>query len=448
MACGALALVAVALHSPGHTTVDTSIQLHEALTGRIMSWAPPFMSALLYWLGLGTVGTALFVALNAGATYGGLRLAIGSGGVGRHAWWRSLLALAAVANPIVFLYVGIVWKDVLLASLCSLALGLSLAAWRRAGWRRIAFAVLALLVLLPIPQVRQQGIVMLPLFAISPALLIMDAGWRTRRARWIAGALVVVGLVLGHFAVRATIESAFQKNASGSIYSQIGSDVSVGTRMIRMYDLVGIEARTPEGAALKATGVDRASLAATLAMYTPERIDTLRGPELDRVFGYLPGERMSEAWSSAVVAHPGAYLAHRWDAFAWLIGLHDEVRCLPIHIGTAGLPDFLAESGMREEQEARDTRLYSMLQPISTTLLWRPWFYILLGLGIAVAAWRRGPSTRRVMLPWVVGLAAFTAGFFPTSIACDFRYLYTLVPCSAILLVALLLRDEEASERA
>ncbi|GAB6195009.1 hypothetical protein [Lysobacter xanthus] len=441
--CTLLALVAVALHSPGHTSVDSSIQLHEAITGRIMSWAPPFMSALLYWLGLGSVGTALFVALNAGSTYGGMRLAIGTGGVGRIAWWKIAIALALVLNPVVFLYVGIVWKDVLLASLCSLSLGLTLAAWRHTGGMRIALAVAALVVLLPIPQVRQQGLLMLPLFAVSPGLLIVDAGWRTRRARIIAGAMVVIGLVLGHFAVRTAIESAFQKNATGSIYSAVGSDVSVGTRMIRMYDLVGIEARTPGGAQLKATGVDRESLAATVAMYTPERIDTLQGPPLDRTFGSLQGDRLADAWKDAVLEHPGAYLAHRWDVFSWLVGFHGEDRCLPIHVGTAGLPDFLKESGMREEQDARDSRLYTLLQPITRTLVWRHWFYVILGLVVATAAWRRGPSARRVLLPWVVGLAVFSAGYFPTSIACDFRYLYTLVPCSAILLLGLLLREPE-----
>lgn len=303
--CAVLALVAVALHAPGHLSVDTSIQLHEAFTGRITSWAPPFMSALLYWLGLGAVGTALFVALNTGATYGAYRLALGSATAGSWTWWRWLLALAVVANPVVFAYVGIVWKDVLLASLCALSLGLSIAAAREGRWMRVLLASLALAVLLPIPLVRQQGFLMLPVFAISPAYLVASAGWRTRRGRAIAVACVVAGTLLGYLAVRAAVESSFQRNASGSIYAAHGSDVGVGTRLIKLYDIAGVEARVDRGP-LARRGASGESLAAVERLYTAERIDTLDGPAVNAAFARVPGDALDPAWREAITEHPGA----------------------------------------------------------------------------------------------------------------------------------------------
>jgi len=431
-------MLAVALHAPGHTSVDSTIQLHEAISGRITSWAPPFMSALLYWLGLGSIATSLFVALNAAATYGAMRLAIGAA---PGAWpaWRWVLGLAVVANPVVFAYVGIVWKDVLLASLCALSLGLCVGAWRGAGALRAVLAALALAVLLPIPLVRQQGWAMLPVFAISPVFLIVEAGWRTRRARWLAGLLAVLAIPVGYLAVRAAVEASFERNADGSIHAAVGDDVSVGTRLIKLYDLAGIEARVGEGPFAR-DGASAAQLAALDRAYTPTRIDTLGGPVIDPMLAPLhgDGERLDRMWRDAIGAHPGAYAAHRWDAFAWLVGFNGPDGCLPVHVGVDGIPDYLAESGLKAEMDARDHRLFHVLRTWIATPLWRHWFYVAIGLVLAVAIWRRGRSARWALLPWVAGLAAFTAGFLPTSIACDFRYLYTLVPCAGVLALALL----------
>ena len=57
-----LASGAVALHWPGHVSMDTSIQLYEASIGKSAGWQPPFTAALMKWLGGGeaATGTASF----------------------------------------------------------------------------------------------------------------------------------------------------------------------------------------------------------------------------------------------------------------------------------------------------------------------------------------------------------------------------------------------------
>jgi hypothetical protein len=438
MGCAALALLAVALHSPGHLTVDSTIQLHEAISGRITSWAPPFMSALLYWLGLGTVGTSLFVALNTAATYGAFRLAVGSERGGDWATWRWVLALAIIANPVVFIYVGIVWKDVLLGSLCAASLGFSIAASRHSNGARLALAALALTALLPIPLVRQQGVVLLPLFAVSPAYLVMKSGWRTTGRQRLAGLAVIAGVVMGYLGVRAAVEASFEKNATGSIYTAQGDDVSIGTRLIKRYDLAGIEARTEGTGPLSRSGAGREALAELHDRYTGERIDTLGSPAIQAMFERVEKSGSGDAWADAVAEHPAAYAGHRLSAFSWLLGFEDPWRCLPLHVGTDGIPEYLSESGFRPEQEARDSRLFSLAKPLVATPLWRHWFYIGLGLVLAALIWRRDRETRWTLLPWIAGLGIFVGGYLPTSIACDFRYLYTLVPCSGLIMLALL----------
>ena len=117
----ALVVAALFVHAPGHLSMDSSLQVYEAQTGHSVSWAPPFMSALLRWLGGGATSTAIFVALCAGATYGGFVLALRAahhvaGGEFRCVFLRNAAIAVLLLNPIVFMHVGIVWKDVLFAA--------------------------------------------------------------------------------------------------------------------------------------------------------------------------------------------------------------------------------------------------------------------------------------------------------------------------------------------
>lgn len=429
--CLLLAGLALALHAPGHLTTDSSIQLHEAASGRIESWAPPFMSALLYWLGMGTMATSLFVLINVAATYGGLFLAARPRDTDpAWPWWRIAATLALVANPVIFAYVGIVWKDVLLASLCTLALGLSVAAWRSATRRgRVTCAALALLVLLPIPMVRQQGLLLLPVFAISPAWLIASTARPGRRKTILAATAVAV--LGGYLLLKLLVAASF---ASGPD----GRDLSVGTRIIKTYDLVGIQVRTGAAGPLARAGASPAALAAMHREYGGDRVDRLGAdPEL-RAFLDTVAPRTDALWLTAIREHPLAYGRHRLSAFSWLAGLHAERTCLPFQVGVEGIDAFLAESGMRQERELRDLRLYDFYLHFVHTPLWKHWLYIIAVCVALLLAARRGGMARTTLLPWGIGLGLFAGSFLPTSIACDFRYLYLLVPGIAGVLLALL----------
>ena len=435
--CLVLAGLALALHAPGHLTTDSSIQLHEAASGRIESWAPPFMSALLYWLGMGTMATSLFVLLNVAATYGGLYMAARPRDTG-WPWWRVVAALALVANPVVFAYVGIVWKDVLLASLCTLALGLSVAGWRSATLRgRVAFSTLALLALLPIPMVRQQGLVLLPVFAVSPAWLIASTARPGRRQAVLAA--IAIGMLASYLLLKLLVAVSFAEGPDGR-------DLSVGTRIIKTYDLVGIQVRTGPQGPLAHAGASPAVLAAMQREYGGDRVDRLGADPGLRAFLDTVAPRADALWLPAIRQHPLAYARHRLSAFSWLAGFHDERTCLPFQVGVEGIDAFLAESGMHQERELRDLRLYDFYLHFVRTPLWKHWLYMLAVGVVLLLVWRRGGTARTALLPWGIGLALFAGSFLPTSIACDFRYLYLLVPATAGLLLALLAPTAASAE--
>lgn len=430
--CLILAGFALALHSPGHISTDTSIQLHEAFTGRIESWAPPFMSALLYWLGLGTVGTALFVLLNVASSYGALYLSARSKeNGGAWSWPRLGLALALIANPVVFAYVGIVWKDVLFGVFCVLALALNHAASRCESKRATWFvSILALVVLLPIPLIRQHGTILMPIFAIGPALQI--ARHIPRNRRWVVVALVLIGTYAGYCGVRAMVAASFEKGPDGR-------DISVGTTIIKSYDLAGIQYRTGASGPLAKAGASSEVLAAIEKSYGGDRVDRLGASEpLSKYFNTLGPEQIDSLWKQAIADHPRAYIAHRFSAYAWLLDVNDTSACLPFLVGVDGIPTFLNESGLRTEMERRDTRLFEWNKHFVTTPLWRHWSYVLLLASLTVFVLLRRRALWSVYLPWLAGLILFVGSFLPTTIACDFRYLYALIPCTLALALGLL----------
>ncbi|HZH44652.1 MAG TPA: hypothetical protein VEY50_11280 [Lysobacter sp.] len=420
--------------------MDSTIQLHEANSGQIDSWAPPFMSALLAWLGSSSVATALFVLLNTAATYGAFWLSARAQ-TASWPWWRLPLALLLIANPVVFAYVGIVWKDVLLASLCVLALGLTVAASRaETASVRIALAGLALMVLLPIPMVRQQGVLLMPVFALSPAILIAESAAPDKRKWVLAG--VAVAVVTGHLLLRMAVAATFVQGPDGR-------DMSVGARIIRSYDLAGIQARTGADGPLARAGAPVEVVTAVQHAYGGDRVDHLSAnTAIGNYFSQIDDASLKAMWWDAIQHHPFAYARHRLSAFAWLLGLRDPQRCLPVLVGVDGIPEFLRESRLRAENDPRDDWLYEKYKRLFGAPLWQHWFYVLLLAITLVTAWCQGPRVRRLLLPWIVGLGLFVGAFLPTSIACDFRYLYLLIPCLTAIALTLLVPSEQGQRPA
>lgn len=440
-ACLLLAMLATALHSPGHLSADSSVQLHEAATGVAVGWSPPFTSALLRWLGGGELASALLVLLQSAATYFGLYLAFAhrrdpaaDGTTGASCWLRGLVATVLVLNPVVFLYVGIVWKDVLLATLSVLSLGVCLSASRQAGNARLLLCGLSLLLLLPLPMVRQQGLFLLPLLAIPP-LLVLLAG-RAPRVRLVALAFTLAAMAASYVWLGGAVEASIQRGD--------GRDISVGLRSLKVFDLAGIEKRVETGPFAR-SGASPVELAAIDALYTGERVDYVADDPLTvPLFGRLEEGRIDELWRESLGRDWRAYLAHRAEASAWLFGMHGVGRCLPVHVGVEGIPGYLDPLRIERIQDPRDAWLYARAVPLFETPLFGHWFYAAALLVVTAASVVLARGLRRwMLLSYALAIAAFYASFVPTAIACDFRYLYFGIPMVTALALALLAGDRD-----
>jgi len=447
LAC--LAAAAIGMHVPGQLSMDSSLQVYEALTGHSVSWAPPFMSALLRWLGGGWQATASFVILCSLATYGGFALALSRRTEGV-AWSRyRVLRIAAIAvlvcNPVVFLYVGIVWKDVLFAAQLALVFGLMFAACVPGRNPRIPL-LLALLVLLPAPLVRQHGVLVAPILAVPClwALSAVDGPWLRRWVRFCALGLAWVLLFLAlDGVVHRTIRDSGDKSSA------------VGLTAIARYDLSGMIAGGFPLAELPPSLRAPEFVDAVHRTYSPDRIDfVLDEPNVLQGFQDLEPSRLYSIWARAVASRPGLYAAVKLDQYAWLLDLHRLDRCLPVHVGIEGNRDYLAATGFEPGVGARPRALYALSMFTRYFALYRHWFYLAVFACCvaAVAGKRRSLSglERNVLVAAVVATAVLYASFLPTVLACDFRYLYpciTMVSALALYLLTHASTDRPFAEK-
>lgn len=435
----ALAALAVFAHLPGHVSMDSSEQLYEAATGRSVSWSPPFMSAFLRWLGGGTQATSGFVLASAGMTYGAFALALLAGRPGRHAgpWvWPAIGGIALlIFNPLVFLYVGIVWKDVLLAALLAGSSGLLLWAAAHEGAARRVAALGALALLVPLLLVRQQGVLLAPPLALAAAVLLTGRSglWRWARALLVLLAYAVACLLVAQV-VRGSIGDAQDKSTA------------VGFAAIQRYDLTGMLASGgPAGSGLPPQLATPRFREAVARAYSPDRIDlVLSDPTVVEAFRTLDDATVSRAFLAEVRARPLDYMRVKARQFGWLVGLERLDRCLPVHVGVEGNPDYLHAAGIPQGIDRHDQALFQLSLWSRQLVLHRHWFYVLVLLACCawLASWtaRGGGARPDVVVAWLlaVALLAFYGAYAVTTIACDFRYLYPGLVGTSVLAVYLL----------
>lgn len=431
----AVALLLVALHSPGQMSLDTIVALYEGVIGRAVGWGPPFMAAVLEWLGGGVVGASVFVALNTALVLGGFLLALGAGDPGRLGslpWRRLLPALLLALNPLFLLYVGIIWKDVLLASLAMAAVVGLWSLERRLDAGRWWLVALVALALAAMPWARQQGALLaLPLWAVLAWLFARRFPAARRGARLATAGAVLLVLALANRGIGAA--------ADATITPLPDSPTGTGIAMVMAYDLIGMGARVPDGSPLREAGADEDLVGAVRDSYSVERIDTTWArPEVKAFFLGMGREALPGHWWRALREHPSAYLAHRRDALAALLGFGSMDGCVAGYWGVAGLPEQLPHVGIAEEMDPRDRLIGDVTRWLRDTPVLRHWAYLLLLAGVSVALLRRRREASPAALAAALGAWLYFASYVPSTIACDFRYLYPTAALACLLAVHLL----------
>ena len=282
-------------------------------------------------------------------------------------------------------------------------------------------------------QVRQQGLFMSPVLLGLPLLAAASArGW-ARTRRWVVACslagLFVVSLLASKALVNHTITGIGDRSSS------------VGFRTIMQYDVAGTVARSNTTSArlpVAITDVQRRALRET---YTSLRIEFLASdPDVSAWLAPLDEKRLPVAWWSLVRHEPRAFLAHKWFTFRSVLDLNGVRACLPVHIGVEGNSDYLRAVGMTELRDGRDQALYRFAAMFFDWPVYRHWVYLLaLLVGTVVVARATLPARFKPMcLVLAAACGLFYLSFLPTTIACDFRYLYGAIPLVSLLWLVVL----------
>lgn len=423
------------LHSPGEMSVDSVMALYEAMKGHAVGWGPTFMAATLAWLGGGTLGSSLFVALMCILTYGCFAALLIYSNATNVRRWQIVLAFVLSLNPLFMFYVGIVWKDVMLTTIAMVAATLLLLSVGRAGRNRYILLGLAALVTGAMVPIRQQGILLAAPFAIAIGLLVvreLRAAMFTRVASFIGCIAFVIGCNMMLYELSAA-----------TVKPQLHGPISVGIYTIQAYEIAGMIADAKPDDPVTWSGASQQVQREIKVHYSPERIDTIWHLEPVRdYFNALTGKQYMSIWLRGIKHDPKAFLQSRFGAFASLLGLRNITGCVPTFWGIGALPalpEQVKQLGLHDGVNARARVIGRAAVNLYNTPVFRNWFYaVLLLIGSFVVFLRATGAPRLTLLSIIIASWLYWLSYLPTTIACDFRYLYPVAGLTTILWVYML----------
>ena len=400
----AAGLVLVCVYSfPGYMAYDSWEQLEQARAGQLTDWHPPLMSALWGVLDHVVRGPLLMLLLQCGLFLGGLYALLRR--------WMSERR-AAIATLVIFVFppsltmMGVVLKDSLMAGalLCGCA-GLT-SKQRGAQVASLAAFLLA-------AGLRHNAIsVVVPLIAVlSP--------WPATKGPWVRGAVgAAIALALTGSAV--LINRGLTDVETHPFHQSVAPMDIVGT-LTWAPDLTDDEVRAlmPGVKFAPASGLQ----AHARRIYDVNKWWGAHTRGDERLFDdpTTPELRagITDAWWRMIKTYPGAYLSGRLDMMRELIGF-TSVRWTPVY-EARNEEAMLRNTGQPPANRNVVQRWLAkrMLKLGYTSVIFRPYLYLILALGLIVI-FRRD----RVMLALLVSGFTYLGMLLVVSPAPDFRYIH------------------------
>lgn len=408
-----LALGAFAVHFPGQATYDTLAQAYDGATRIYTSNQPPAMSLILSLVTLPGV-LALQVALFALAVW--RLLALTRSAIPA----QYVLMLFLFLFPVLLIYMGIVWKDVVFAHGALLAVLLLPGAALDRQWRPLACSAAIMAVAV---AVRQQAVTV-ALIAVLYLLTANGIPGLKCKPRWLMTCLWIV--IFG----ACTAGIRFSVQASGDTSGVVSYEGPI--RQLAIFDLGGILTRVPslEFPAIEAGAMavpeahrpNRDRVVALLGRYSPDRQDYMLEPDLSTAMWVVPQDWLAD-WRAGIQQYPLAYIEHRIEAMSWILGIHGPEKCLPFAVGISAEPEqMLATLGANPGVSIRAQRLWDI--GTASLFLFHPWAYLCLSVATLTYLVVNGPREHgRIITLQICGLL-YAASYLVIGFACDFRYTY------------------------
>jgi hypothetical protein len=395
----------MAVFYPGIMTYDAKFVYEDIAKGVLGDWQSPVMTVL--WgvidpIAPGPGSMFLLIATSYWVGFGLLALAVAR----RSSRLAILLPLLAL-TPSAFVFVGIIWRDVLFATTWLLAAVIVFGATEGGARFRLLVKVMAL-------ALCALGVLLRPNALIAAPILAAYIAWPAQMS-WKRTAILFVPAMAGFFALVQLV-----------YYGALGATRQHPLQSIMIFDLGGISHFTkqnqfpvtwsePESALLLNTCYQATQWDIYWRLEPCEFV--MRKVEREeRLFGTPV---ITEAWVRAVMRHPLAYLRHR-SAFTWnFLGRSNmtmwlaDVECPAQTV----FPDRPAFAGL--------VWLHDSLKP---TPLFRAGSWLLVCIVVCGFAWRRRETREGAFALGVCGSAAvYVLSFLAVGVASDFRYGYWAV---------------------
>jgi hypothetical protein len=388
--------------SPGVQTFDAFYIYKDMGTRSYGDWQSPVMIvlwALIDPIAPGTGSILLLTVTLYWLTFAIIALTV----VRRSAWLALLLPLLALSPP-AFVFVGIIWRDVLFAITWLLAAALVFAAADRGSRIRIPtqIATLALLAF---------GVLLRPNSLAAAPILLAYLLW-PQRFSWKCAVILYVPAVLTLFGL-----------VQGIYYGVLKAERQHPLHSIMVFDLGGISHFAKDNVFPGIWNADETKLI-TDGCYKPLAWDVywtqepclfvMEHLERDKLFG-TPA--LADSWRSAIVRHPIAYLQHRATFMATFLFGSDNM--------TMWSRDLEDPDKIIFADKPRLMTLKAVHDALLPTPLFRAGTWLLVDVIVFFFAWRRRDTPAGAFALGICGSAiVYIMTFLTVGVATDFRYAY------------------------
>jgi len=417
MVAAAFALT-VAVFYPGYMTNDATFVYQYMKTWEFGDWQSPMMTVLWRLIDPIAPGSASMFLLT--ATLYWLSFAVLALTVARRAIWLGLVVPLLGLVPTAFVFLAMIWRDMLFAVVWLFAATISYAAAGQGARLRPLVAVLAISLVGVGVLLRPNAIVAAPFLAIY-VLFPQRFSWRR------VGVAFLPALTAGYVLIQIVY------------YGVLGAERQNPLHQIFVFDLGGITHFTGENQFPIEWNAVQTALLATRC-YNPDRWDSYWTLEpcrfvmqrlddkSDAIFGT---PRLPAAWARAVVAHPLAYLEHR-AAYLGNLLVRQTLTLELYHLDDPGYTPLT--------QNPRFRALLSLHDQLKPTMLFRLGLWFALAANICAFALRARKTPAGAFAVGVTSSAVvYVLTYAFVGVAGDFRYGYWCVLASLAAAVPALL---------
>lgn len=389
---------------PGIRSADAGYVYDASKTGRLGDWQSPVMSVIWAWIDPVAPGAGSMLLLNATLYWGAFALIASA-----TARWspRSALLLPVLAlSPPAFVFVGVIWRDMLFAVLWLTAAAAALTAAAPRRPRAIVLQATALVLV-------AVGVLLRPNAVAAAPLLAAYALWPGRFV-WRRTALLLVPAMLGFvLLVPAVYYQLLDAKRQHPLHSLLVFDLGGITHYSKQNQFP--VAWTPEQARLLADGCYRPAPWDLYWHLEPCRF-VMQRLEAEGIFG---NPALRRAWVAAVAAQPLAYLRHRAAHFWQLLAGTNA---------TLPLEDLTPEQRRAYAADPWFAALLAAHDALYLTPLFRTGTWALLALLLGAAAWpiRQAPAGAFALALGGSALV-YVMTYAAVGVAADFRYGYWAV---------------------